>query len=171
MSSKEPLVVEMVHFYEKENATAHHTVNYELVHSDPPIPVFRRGQPFNVGLRFNREYVDETDIVRLLFSFGPNPNVMKGTRGVNTVTNRDSYLTDLEAWGVRTIGASGVDLSVEVRSPIDSPVGVWQLNVETTIVGRRKPPNTYNYEKDIYLLFNPWMKGATFCLKIWYSIV
>lgn len=159
MSSEEPLVVEAVHLYEKENATSHRTINYELVHLDPPTPVLRRGQPFNVALRFNREYVDETDIVRLLFSFGPNPNVLRGTRGVNTVTNRDTYLTDLEAWGVRMIGVSGMDLSVEVRSPKDSPVGIWQLNVETTVVGSKKAPNTYNYQKDIYLLFNPWMKG------------
>ncbi|CAK9825429.1 Hemocyte protein-glutamine gamma-glutamyltransferase [Anthophora retusa] len=157
--SAEPLIVETVYLYEKENAKAHHTINYELVHLDPPTAVLRRGQAFNVALRFNREYMDEEDIVRLLFSFGPNPNVLKGTRGINTITNRDSYLTDLEAWGVRMVGVSGVDLSVEVRSPIDSPVGLWQLNVETTTLTRKKQaPNTYNYDKDIYLLFNPWLK-------------
>lgn len=160
MSSEEPLVVEAVHLYEKENAETHRTFNFEMVHQDPATPVLRRGQPFNMALRFNREYVDATDIVRLLFSFGPNPNVLRGTRGVNTVTNNDAYLTDLEAWGVRLIGAHGMDLSVEVRSPIDSPIGVWQLNVETNTLGRKKEPNTYSYDKDIYLLFNPWMKGT-----------
>ncbi|GAB1865095.1 Hemocyte protein-glutamine gamma-glutamyltransferase [Camponotus japonicus] len=158
MSFEEPLVVETVHLYEKENAEAHHTFNFEMVHQDLAIPVLRRGQPFNMALRFNREYVDETDIVRLLFSFGPNPNVLRGTRGINTVTNNDAFLTDLEAWGVRLISAHGMDLSVEVRSPIDSPIGVWQLNIETNTLGRKKAPNTYSYDKDIYLLFNPWMK-------------
>ncbi|XP_043498995.1 hemocyte protein-glutamine gamma-glutamyltransferase-like [Polistes fuscatus] len=158
MSNQEPLIVDMVYMYEKENAEHHHTNNYEMIHSENPTPVLRRGQAFNMALRFNREYVDETDIVRLLFSFGPNPNIMKGTRGVNTITNRDSYLTDLEAWGVRMVAIRGMDLSVEVRSPVDSPVGVWQLNVETTTLGRKEPPNTYNYENDIYLLFNPWLK-------------
>ncbi|KYM93428.1 PREDICTED: hemocyte protein-glutamine gamma-glutamyltransferase-like [Cyphomyrmex costatus] len=156
--SEEPLEIEAVYLYEKENAESHRTFNFEMVHQDPAIPVLRRGQAFHMALRFNREYVDETDIVRLLFSFGPNPNVLRGTRGVNTITNREAYLTDLEAWGVRMIGAHGVDLSVEVRSPIDSPVGVWQLNVETNTLGRRKAPNTYSYDKDIYLLFNPWLK-------------
>lgn len=112
MSLEEPLAVEAVFFYEKENAATHRTSNYELVHLDPPTPVLRRGQAFNVALRFNREYVDETDIVRLLFSFGPNPNVLRGTRGVNTITNRDSYLTDLEAWGVRMVSVFGADRSV-----------------------------------------------------------
>ncbi|KAK9308630.1 hypothetical protein QLX08_001476 [Tetragonisca angustula] len=158
MSSEESLVVEMVYLYEKENAKLHHTINYELVHLEPATPVLRRGQSFHVALRFNREYVDETDIVRLLFNFGPNPNVLRGTRGVNTITYRDSYLTDLEAWGVRLVGVNGVDLTAEVRSPIDSPVGIWQLNVETTVVGSKTHPNTYNYDKDIYLLFNPWLK-------------
>lgn len=160
MSFDEPLIVEAVHLYEKENAEAHRTFNFELVHQQPAIPVLRRGQAFHMALRFNREYVDETDIVRLLFSFGPNPNVLRGTRGVNTITNRDTYLTDLEAWGVRMASAHGADLTVEVRSPIDSPVGVWQLNVETNTLGRRQAPSTYNYDKDIYLLFNPWMKGT-----------
>ncbi|XP_003491121.1 hemocyte protein-glutamine gamma-glutamyltransferase [Bombus impatiens] len=158
MSSEEALVVDMVYLYEKENAKAHRTISYELVHLEPATPVLRRGQSFYVALRFNRDYVAETDIVRLLFSFGPNPNVLRGTRGINTITNRDNYLTDLEAWGVRLVGVNGVDLTAEVRSPIDSPVGTWQLNVETTIVGSKKQPNTYSYDKDIYLLFNPWMK-------------
>jgi len=160
MSLEEPLIVEAVYLYEKENAEAHRTFNFEIVHQDPAIPVLRRGQAFNMALRFNREYVDETDIVRLLFSFGPNPNVLRGTWGVNTVTSRETYLTDLEAWGVRMVDAHGVDLSVEVRSPIDSPVGVWQLNVETNTLGRKKAPNIYSYDRDIYLLFNPWMKGT-----------
>lgn len=153
------MAVEAVYLYEKENAEAHRTFNFEMVHQDPAIPVLRRGQAFQMALKFNREYVDETDIVRLLFSFGPNPNVLRGTRGVNTVTSREAYLTDLEAWGVRMIGVHGDDLSIEVRSPVDSPVGVWQLNVETNTLGRKKAPNTYSYDKDIYLLFNPWLKG------------
>lgn len=156
--STEPLVVEEVYFYPKENAKTHHTFNYELVHLDPPTAVLRRGETFSVALRFNRQYVDETDIVRLLFNFGPNPNIIRGTRGVNTITSRDSYLTDLEAWGVRMMSVNEEFLTVEVRSPIDSPVGIWQLNVETTILHSKQSPNTYNYDKDIYLLFNPWMK-------------
>ena len=166
MASGEPLVVEAVYMYEKDNATAHHTFNYEAVHLDPPTPVLRRGQAFNVALRFNREYVDETDIVRLLFSFGDNPSVLRGTRGINTITSRDSYLSDLESWGVRMVGAHGKDLSVEVRSPVDSPVGVWSLNVETTILGRKSQSNTYKYDRDIYLLFNPWVKGNIFVKEL-----
>lgn len=157
----EPLVVESVHMYEKENATAHHTCTFELVHLEPPSPVLRRGQTFNVALRFDREYAEDTDIVRLLFSFGDRPNSLRGTHAVNTVNNRDEYLSDLEAWGVRLISADGNDLSLEVRSPVDSPVGIWSLNVETTILDSREPPTTYKYEKDIYLLFNPWVKGKS----------
>ncbi|XP_043468472.1 hemocyte protein-glutamine gamma-glutamyltransferase-like [Leptopilina heterotoma] len=153
----EPLVVETIYMYEAENARTHHTDNFELVHFDPPSAVLRRGQTFNIALRFNRDYIDETDIVRLLFSFGPNPSVMRGTRGIGTV-NSDNHLKNIEAWGVRMLGANGTDISVEVRSPVDSPVGIWQLNVETTIVGRGKPVNTHPHDADIYLLFNPWIK-------------
>lgn len=153
----EPLMVETIYMYEAENARNHHTDNFELVHFDPPSAVLRRGQTFNIALRFNRDYIDETDIVRLLFSFGPNPSAMRGTRGIGTV-NRDHHLKDIEAWGVRMLGANGTDISVEVRSPVDSPVGIWQLNVETTLVGRGKPVNSYSHDADIYLLFNPWIK-------------
>lgn len=154
----EPLVIESVYMYEKENARNHHTENFELVHFDPPTTVLRRGQTFNIALRFNRDYIDATDIVRLLFSFGPNPSVVRGTRGVGTV-NRDENLKDLEAWGVRMLGSNGTDISIEVRSPVDSPVGIWQLNVETTTVGKGKHVNTHPHDGDIYLLFNPWIKG------------
>lgn len=159
MESTDPLVVDTVYMFEKENASLHNTENFELIHADEPTPVLRRGQAFSLTIRFNRDYIEQTDIVRLLFNFGSNPNVFKGTRGVNTITNRNNYLLDLEAWGVRIIDISGIDLSVEVRSPIDSPVGVWQFNIETTISDSKEPPNIYQYDKDIYLLFNPWLKG------------
>ncbi|KAF7998094.1 hypothetical protein HCN44_009492 [Aphidius gifuensis] len=67
----------------------------------------------------------------------------------------NNYLLDLEAWGVKIIDVSGIDLSIEVRSPIDSPVGIWQFNIETTTSGSKELPNIYQYDKDIYLLFNP----------------
>ncbi|XP_015109544.1 hemocyte protein-glutamine gamma-glutamyltransferase [Diachasma alloeum] len=158
MGSSEPLIVEAIYMYERENAELHHTDRFELVHEENPTPVLRRGQEFSLAVRFNREYVEETDIVRLLFSFGPNASVFKGTRGINEVKPRESALLDLEAWGVRMVGNTDTDLMVEARSPVDSPVGVWQLNVETTTLGSRQPPNTFHYEKDIYLLFNPWIK-------------
>lgn len=146
--------------YEKENAELHHTDRFELVHEETPTPVLRRGQEFSLAVRFNREYIEETDIVRLLFSFGPNPNVFKGTRVMNEVKPRDHFLSDLEAWGVRMVDVNDTDLMIEARSPVDSPVGVWQLNVETTTLGSRQPPNTFQHDKDIYLLFNPWLKGT-----------
>ncbi|XP_044576670.1 hemocyte protein-glutamine gamma-glutamyltransferase-like isoform X2 [Cotesia glomerata] len=161
----EPLVVDTVYMYEKDNAKIHNTINYELVHLDPPTPILRRGQTFNIAIRFDREYNDETDIVRLLFNFGPNPNIFRGTQGVDVVKSRDSYLTDLEAWGVRMIGVSETDLSVEVRSPVDSPVGVWQLNIETTTTDSKDAPNVYQYDNDIYLLFNPWIKEDLVYIK------
>lgn len=159
MSFEEPLRVEMIHLYETENATSHRTENFELVHMESPTPVLRRGQVFNMAIRFNRDYIDDTDIVRIIFNFGPSPNVIRGTRGINTVTNNDMFNSELEAWGVRMVGANGNDLSVEVKSPIDSPVGIWQLKIETTMVQWNFEPTVYDYDKDVWLLFNPWMKG------------
>ncbi|XP_011313528.1 hemocyte protein-glutamine gamma-glutamyltransferase-like [Fopius arisanus] len=158
MELSEPLIVEAIYMYERENAELHHTDRFELVHEEEPTPVLRRGQEFSLAIRFNREYVEETDIVRLLFSFGANASVFKGTRGIEQVKPKQHGPLDLEAWGVRMVGNTDTDLMVEARSPVDSPVGIWQLNVETTTLGSRQPPNTFHYEKDIYLLFNPWVK-------------
>lgn len=164
-----PLIVEDVYMYEKENAVKHHTYQYEMIHTTPPTGIFRRGQSFNCRIKFNRPYINETDIVRLLFSFGPHPNVLRGTRSIRTIQNRESYWTDLEAWGVRLINVNETYISIELRSPIDSPVGLWQLQVKTTTSADKNISNSYAYNLEIYVLFNPWLKGMNMIHKLMYS--
>lgn len=65
------LQVELLHLYPEQNAKLHHTQNYELIYSDPPFPVLRRGTPFTAALRFaNRPFNETSDFVRLVFNYG-----------------------------------------------------------------------------------------------------
>lgn len=158
-AAEEPLYVEEVFMYEQQNAELHHTEKFELVQLDPPNSVLRRGQPFNMALRFNRDYNDDTDIVRLFFSFGSNNEASREPREISSHSKKNGFMTDLERWPVRMRGYNGTDITIEVVNPHISPIGIWQLNIETTTVGWPHPPNTYSYDRDIYLLFNPWLKG------------
>ncbi|XP_068992552.1 hemocyte protein-glutamine gamma-glutamyltransferase-like [Neodiprion pinetum] len=152
------LSVKTVDLCEKENAKLHRTDGYELVTMDPPTPVLRRGQLFKLKLRFNRPFVKESDIVRIFFSFGSRPDVMRGTNGIVTVDDKTSFLANSETWQVRVTDMRSENVSLEVQSPADSPVGVWKMRIDTTVSGVEKTVNTYEVDSDIYLLFNPWVK-------------
>lgn len=67
----EPITVKSVEFYAKQNSKDNYTEQYDLVNNpDTPCPIFRRGCNFFFGIRFNRIYNVENDIIRLMFSFG-----------------------------------------------------------------------------------------------------
>jgi len=48
-----------------------------------------------------------------------------------------------------------------VQIPVSAQVGIWRCNIQTNRSGRRDARNDFSYEEDIYVLFNPWCKGAT----------
>lgn len=66
----EPLEVEIAGFYAKENSQENHTELYDLVNAEQPTPIFRRGCNFYFSVRFNRDYDEENDVVRIGFGFG-----------------------------------------------------------------------------------------------------
>lgn len=67
----EHLKVESLCFYPLENAAEHRTDRFELIHDEDPIPILRRGQLFNVAVRFSNRSVDlNKDFVRLMFNYG-----------------------------------------------------------------------------------------------------
>ena len=70
--AKGVLDVDKVYFYAKENAKAHRTLRYELVHRQPETPILRRGQPFTLLIRFSddRAYDSAKDVLRLNLNFG-----------------------------------------------------------------------------------------------------
>ena len=54
-----------------ENTEAHHTSDYEIVHSRAnPALVIRRGHPFYLSLHLRQNYDSTRDKIRLEFMFG-----------------------------------------------------------------------------------------------------
>ncbi|EFA00611.1 hemocyte protein-glutamine gamma-glutamyltransferase [Tribolium castaneum] len=151
------LEVEVVYFYARENSKSHKTDKFELIYDEEnPIPIFRRGIKFTLALRFkNKSFDPQRDQLRLIFNFGPKPNVIKGTRGVIKVTKERTPTNDFKFWGANILDLSS-DLILEVWAPTSAPVGIWTLQVESSIVNSSIPPSVYNHEGDFYILFNPW---------------
>jgi hypothetical protein len=68
-AGKAALKVDSVDILIAENGKDHHTFDYEMM--ERPVGanlVIRRGQPFNLGLKFNRNFDPATDAVFLIFT-------------------------------------------------------------------------------------------------------
>lgn len=63
------LQVVSTHLYPLENAIEHHTDRFELL-QDGSTAIFRRGQSFYFGMRFNRPFDKVKDVVRTVFVTG-----------------------------------------------------------------------------------------------------
>ncbi|XP_047030665.1 hemocyte protein-glutamine gamma-glutamyltransferase-like [Helicoverpa zea] len=149
----EPLQVDVVHFYPRENAQPHNTVKFEVVNDEnPTTTIVRRGQPFSGVVRFNRPYDEANDIVQLVFSIGDKPSME--TMGKMFI--RRDAVTDKHTWSASLLDVQEENtLSFKVSSPVTAPVGAWALRVLTW---RRGSPERayYDFDQDIYILFNPW---------------
>ncbi|XP_075229333.1 hemocyte protein-glutamine gamma-glutamyltransferase-like isoform X2 [Lycorma delicatula] len=157
------LEVETLHMYPLENAQRHHTDLYELVHRNKPTPVLRRGQSFFIVFKFkDRSYNDKVDVVRLIFNYGTRPVTKFGLPvseiGV-AVLNSNEVNEDIHDWNVHIKGRDPDAITLEVRSPVTAPVGVWRLTVETSVITfNNAAKQIYEYPEFIYILFNPWLK-------------
>ena len=63
-----PLNVTSVDILVGENGRAHHTYYYELMERPLPNLVIRRGQPFNLLLKLNRNFNPDTDALSFIFT-------------------------------------------------------------------------------------------------------
>lgn len=57
------------HLYHMENAVEHHTDRFESL-QDGSTAIFRRGQPFYFGIKFNRPVDKIKDIIRIVLVTG-----------------------------------------------------------------------------------------------------
>ncbi|KAJ8717662.1 hypothetical protein PYW07_005592 [Mythimna separata] len=149
----EPLQVDVVHFYPRENAQPHNTVKYEVVNDEnPTTTIVRRGQPFSGVVRFTRPFDEANDIVQLVFSIGDKPSME--TMGKMFI--RRDVATDKHSWTAQLLDIQeGNTLSFKVSSPVTAPVGAWVLRVITWQRGSQERAY-YDFDQDIYILFNPW---------------
>lgn len=148
----DPLVVDVVHFYPRENAQPHNTVKFEAVNDEnPTTAIVRRGQPFNGVVRFTRPFDENEDIVQLVFTLGDKPQM--DTQG--SVFMRRDAIPEKHSWYAKIVDVQEDTVSFEVSTPVSLPVGCWALRVVTRLKSSQAR-EIYDYDQDLYILFNPW---------------
>ncbi|XP_063218624.1 hemocyte protein-glutamine gamma-glutamyltransferase-like [Bacillus rossius redtenbacheri] len=154
-----PLQVDGARLYPLENSRRHHADRFEVVRAEKPSVVLRRGQEFDLLVRFRERAHDVSkDALQLVFSFGSKPDPVRGTRRI--LVSGSTFYRNQDNWDAKMITKDENSIKLEVRSPPDAPVGEWRLRIEARLkIQPRAPPATYNYPDAIYLLFNPWAKG------------
>ncbi|XP_066289247.1 protein-glutamine gamma-glutamyltransferase K-like [Branchiostoma lanceolatum] len=134
-------------FHTDENGPAHHTDEYlENV-------VVRRGQPFSVGVVFDREVNLEKDNLLIEFQFGNNPLPSKGTLLRLPVGDA---LKEGE-WSAAVEKAEGQTVKMRIMSPANAIVGRYHVVVETELADERSRSRKVD-NRNVVVLFNPWCK-------------
>ncbi|XP_045033686.1 hemocyte protein-glutamine gamma-glutamyltransferase isoform X1 [Daphnia magna] len=122
--------------------------------------VLRRGQPFFMAVRMkDRNFDPRRDILRASFSFGPNPQVTKGTKVVLPfrMTQRE-FSRAPQKWDMRLHQQEGFNITFQVHIPANALVGLWRLNIETTTTTPGARVDEFRFKDDIYILFNPFCR-------------
>lgn len=157
----EPIKVDCVEFYARENAKESRTLEYDLVSaSEVPTAIFRRGCNVYFAVRFDRNYEPKQDAVRIQFCFGEKPNVLKGTKIVLPIQPKHTQLPKDEdmKWNLALNRKEGNTLTLHVHIPPNAQVGIWSLCIQTNIKEKKENKCNYQCQEDIYILFNPWCK-------------
>lgn len=154
-----------IDLFARENAKAHRTSAYEIVHNPVnPSLVIRRGDPFYLALRMRGLYDASRDKIRLEFMYGPRPLLGKKTLIYLPVTSNREFTKDSSRWDARTHRIDGNIVTVQVHIPANVAVGVWRLRVSTKQNGSRLI-KSFDSRERIYVLFNAWCKGKFYKLK------
>lgn len=152
-----PLGVLAAETYAEENGKQHHTDKFELVQEKTP--VIRRGQSFYFGLQLDRQYDPNLDRISLIFEFGPNPSVPKGTKAVMTLTADTEFTNQPGQWGMIINQISDSYIALQILPPVTCPVGIWRCTVSTSFHQAPHIRLDRKLQDDIYILFNPWNKA------------
>lgn len=128
------------------NRQEHHT---DLYHGDELI--IRRGQTFKVELEFNRPINADTDKLHLDLKTGPLPLVSKGTHVIIPLVE---HLEEAR-WEAKITEKMGNKVKLSINSPSSAVIGLYGLTVTTSPL-KGDGSNTYNSNRNVVLLFNPW---------------
>ncbi|CAH0557746.1 unnamed protein product [Brassicogethes aeneus] len=157
INNMEPIKVEAVEFYAKPNSQENHTEEFELLSSETPSPIFRRGCNFYFALRFSRDFIENEDVVKICFGFGPQPTVVKGTKAILPLqANKTELHGDPFFWSLAVSNLTGNMAQLQIHIPPHVQVGIWKCTVQSSIAGMPDPKLEFNCPDDIYVLFNPW---------------
>ncbi|KAK4873340.1 hypothetical protein RN001_015369 [Aquatica leii] len=146
-----------IDLYPLDNAGPHRTDKFEMVHEETPTPVLRRGQNFNIQVRFKqRSFQKDKDVIRLIFNFGSRPMTTKGTKAfVRVDPKAPGASADRKQWYAGLKSVERDTATIEVLASVTCPVGNWKLQVETGTISSNEK-RIFDYSSEIYILFNPW---------------
>lgn len=114
------LSIQSIYLYPAQNASRHQTDRYEIVQFDSPIPVIRRGQSFNVAVRFTeRDFVPGRDSLKVVLSLGERAHTLKGTKGAIFVSEDEHLALDDSKWGGKIVRNEDKTVTLEVRTVKD----------------------------------------------------
>ncbi|XP_051985246.1 protein-glutamine gamma-glutamyltransferase K-like [Xyrauchen texanus] len=134
-----------------QNRKEHHTDQYHGDHL-----IIRRGQTFQIELELSRPFNPNTDKLHLELQTGPLPMVSKGTHVIIPLVEE---LQD-ECWEAKIVEQNINRIKLSINSHAAAVIGKYKLTI-TTLIPKTGERNTYDPEKDIYMLFNPWCEEDT----------
>jgi hypothetical protein len=143
-----------------DNAAKHKTGTYELV-GQKKACIIRRGDVFSLAIKCkDRAFDMNKDRITLTFEFGTNPSVVKGTKAVTEMLQKRDFSLG-GSWETLFDRRLGHRVEVMVRVPVNIPVGLWRLSVDTWQEGptRLTHQRTFRTEEQFYILFNPFQES------------
>ncbi|KAK2155751.1 hypothetical protein LSH36_232g01006 [Paralvinella palmiformis] len=158
---KSALKVLDINFNVEENAQRHHTEKYEITEwrtdpsgrSLPPQLVVRRGEPFDILIKFDRAYDTYKDDIKLVFTTGKKPRESKGTQVTLMLSDKDLP----RQWGAKLVKNEGQSASIRIYTPPNCQVAKWNFKFDTIVKkGSGGKIFRYTHPNPFYMIFNPW---------------
>ncbi|XP_037075868.1 annulin-like isoform X2 [Pollicipes pollicipes] len=146
------LVVTELDLCVQRNAIEHRTQRFERGITGPAL-VVRRGQAFEIYIRFNRKYTEDRDNISLIFSVDgvEVPSLGHGTLEAIPVTREEP--TSSDAWRVQIVQNEGDKITLSVTPSAKCIVGKWRIDVDTKTGDHSL---SYTHPDVMYILFNAW---------------
>ncbi|KAJ8298605.1 hypothetical protein KUTeg_022665 [Tegillarca granosa] len=135
-----------------ENGFDHHTIKFDAVRNGSL--VVRRGQTFDLLVKFNREFVMQKDSLRFTFETGNEPSPVRGSYIECLLGNKENQ----SRWRVMIKKRIAEDeIVLFAYTPPDCLVSNWKLTVETVeLTDEFVNPISRSKEIHLFILFNPW---------------
>ncbi|XP_044752197.1 annulin [Coccinella septempunctata] len=140
----------------EENGINHYTDKYDLMRRKvEPKLVVRRGQSFKLILKLSRKYDHERDGISFIFTADDED---KNSYGQKTLIAAPLLRKADKSfiWNAVVEHEGESSVSVNIFTDPEAAVGRWKLDVDTKIIDGGA--YCYSWEKEIYMLFNPWCK-------------
>ncbi|KAG8222476.1 hypothetical protein J437_LFUL000838 [Ladona fulva] len=153
----QPEVVESVDFLFDKNAAKHRTNKFEQPKEGNMKVVLRRGQPFTVKINMRGTTIMKSNIW-VVFTLGSSPNTDVGTKGMAKINFKKQATEDKPTgWDAFIKKTEGNSHFVQVNSPSNTPVSLWNFHIEIETEKGNKA--LFSAPNSIWILFNPWMEA------------